>query len=193
MGVARQIIGLAGWLSIVSGLAAAGARPRRPLLVVAIVALTAPPAVMGLDSFLTVLANPDVLWDLVAPLPIAGVLLVIGIAGSAARAAAIVALVVGARHGLRPRLAWRLGVAAAGALVLGVVLGLVPWLPVWQSAAQGGMSIPLYVASTVLDIAFRALLLGACFAGLGRGTDERHVAMWRVFWVWGERRFRPAA
>ena len=193
MGAARQVIGLAGWLSLVSGLAAAGARPRRALLVATTIVLVAPTALSGIAELWATATAPDLALTTL-PLPILVVGSVVGVGAGAARAAVLVALLVGVNLGLRPRLAWRLGGAAAAALVAVLAIDLAFSLVVWQVAEQASdFTLPLLTATTVLDIGYRVLLLAACFAGLGRGTEERHVPPWRVFWVWGERRFRPAA
>jgi len=194
MGIARMVIALAGWLAIRRGLARAGAGPRgRRVVGVALV------AAVGNSLLYVAMTSYSVdLGDLGSTLFLIANLLAVMVNTAIAfvEVVVIVALVVGARDGLRPRSAWPLAGAGASGLACGMALSAawVAWLML-NPMEPGGT--PVMIVSTLSGLlgneAFHALLLAACFAGLGRGTDERHVAMWRVFWVWGERRFRPAA
>ncbi|MHB8960274.1 MAG: hypothetical protein ACYDAN_11660 [Candidatus Limnocylindrales bacterium] len=187
--VARVLILVLGWTAILGGLIAAGARPRRGLAGAAILAVVG----VALAADLRFL---DQLWmsDYVLASVLNVLAIIIGLAESAILAAGFVALLTGAVRQLRPLLGWSLGVAA-GLAVAGALVANVLSMLVLSSIQPGGTpDYTLFNVANVLNSASMPLLLLACLAGIGRGTDERRVARARrrAYVVSGDRRLRLA-
>jgi len=191
MGVARQVIDLAAWLSVFAGLGAAGARPRGRVVIAPALAVTAVIATYDAVTLWTFSSEGDLSM---APFALANVLAAgVGICTTAASVAVVVALLWGANLRLRPRLAWRLGAVAGVLMVVGILSALAFTLFAWRLSGEDSTGVATLLAiSQILQSAGWPLLLAASLAGLGRGTDERHVPPWHAFVVRGARRLRVA-
>ncbi len=187
--VARILILVVGWIAIFGGLVAAGARPRRGLARAAILAVV----IVGLAADLRFF---DQLWmrDYLLASVMNALAIIVGLAESAILAACFAAVLTGAFRQLRPLLGWSLGVASGLAAAGAFVANLVSMLALSSVQPGDTPDYTLFNVANVLNSASMLLLLLACLAGLGSGTEERRVA-WprrRLHVVSGDRRLRPA-
>jgi hypothetical protein len=160
-----SVLGIAGAWALSDGLADAGARPRRAIVVAVVAAGTALAlyAYLPLYGFFTegvVQETDKLLWWL----NLGG--LVLGFADIALWLMVGVRLVAGLPFGLHPRRAWVLA-AVAGACVIGqrVLASLLPLADLAASELSWGLRF-------VADASWVLLLL-ALAAGLGRGRERR--------------------
>jgi len=189
--VGRELVTLAGWVWLCRGLLAAGSRPPWRLVVIAMLAVVVVDAAYNV-AFLPALVDAGVWVGNV-------VTVVVGmVVGSAATAAAVI-LIWGARRGLLPTVAWRLGAAAAASLLAVWILALAFSFALQVGGLPGPEQVPvdmtLLTASTTLGDLATVLLFGACLAGLGRGPARRRVVgpRRRRFQIRGDQRLREAS
>ena len=160
--LAIGVASLAGVWALSDGLFDAGARPRRPVLVVLA------GAVVGLELALLVqlVANNGLEVFMNGLSTIAS--LAISIAVDAAWFVVAARLVAGFTAGLMPRRAWALGAVAGGLLI---VDGLVGSVQGW-TGALGAMYLSLGPVMVVTSSAVWVSLFLALALGLGRGTNR---------------------
>jgi hypothetical protein len=184
---ALGVVAIAGWLAFGDGLWRAGARPAPRVLLSIVGALVVIQAiVLGIE------AGPQD-WASTSGLSAAvvGVRLLLGVGQVAATATVAILLLWGTRAGLAPRRAWRIGAVAAVVLAAAYAIGFVaPWV---QSSDLAQLMLTVYVG---LGAAWPLLVVVACLAGLGRGTETRRATRSRgrsFFLVHGGRRLREVA
>ena len=191
VGVVLAVVRLAGWVAVYRGLAAAGARPGRRLLVPSVLVVAAVSATLDGLAIAGITGSTDAGQVVVVASSVAA--LAVNLVASAATAAVMVALLRGAAQRRVPLAAWRFGAAAALAWIIAFALELV--LAVWRPEQDGGLFVALLTVAGLLNgFVTWALLVAACLAGLGRGTAERRGLGPRrsAFVVRGGRRLRPA-
>jgi hypothetical protein len=160
LGLGVALIRLAGWWAIADGLADAGARISRPVLIVAAAFGTLPVlASVAVSSF-----DVDTGLSLtVLQLGAIG----IGTVTSAVQMVAAARLVAGGVGNLPPASAWVAGALAGALLLIGQVTNLVGWFGTLGQSGNGVEVLGPVLAATSYGPTF--LLLLAFALGLGRG------------------------
>jgi hypothetical protein len=189
LAVARVLLSVIGWLAVFRGLVITGARPRAAVAAAFVLAGTAVWILAIQPSFHQLWISDQMLMSVTNMATI-----VVATLQPAVTGAVVAALLTGAFRGQRPRLGWRLGAAAAIAIAGASIVILAQVLLGPSTRPDGSQDYWAFTVSSVLDSASWLLLVHACLAGIGRGTEERHVT-WprrRVYVVTGDRRLRPA-
>lgn len=178
-----------GWLAFLRGLIVARARPRDSVLVAFALAGVAVWVAALLPSFGQLWAS-----DRLIASASNGLGILVGLCHSAATAGVVAALLTGAFRRLQPHLGWAFGVATAIAMAAANIAVLVQVLLGPWTRSDGTPDYWLFTALAGLNIGSSLLLLAACLAGIGRGTDLRGDVLprHRAYVVRGDRRLRPA-
>ncbi len=178
-----------GWLAFLRGLFLAHARPRGAVMVAFALAGIAVWVAALVPSFGQLWASDQALLSTTN-----AIWILVGLCRAAATAGVAAALLAGAVWRLQPHLGWALGAATAVAMAAAAIADPVQVLLGPWARPDGSQDDWLLAAVAALDIATSLLLLGACLAGIGRGTNERR-GEWprrRAYVVTGDRRLRPA-
>ncbi len=178
-----------GGLAFLRGLLLAGARPGDSVLVAFAFVGVAVWVAALLPSFGQLWASDRAL---VSATNVIGIL--VGLCQAAATGGIVAALLAGAFRRLQPHLGWAFGVATAIAMGVATIAVPVQVLLGPSTRPDGSQDYWLPTVLAVLNIVSPLLLLVACLAGIGRGTEARRDVMprHRGHLVRGDRRLRPA-